>query len=150
MIKLLRRKPKKWLTLEDCESLYNAFKSTAVSRGLEPIPPFSTRYFDVLESILGSVEQTWNKKHLNPTVLDAASTYFNKFVRSQCFPNGNKRMGILFTHFFLIIHGIDFEFSSNELFNFAATIAGAAENGIKPEETLKWCRKIIRQFTKEK
>ena len=59
-------------------------------------------------------------------------------------------MGILFTHFFLIIHGIDFEFSSNELFNFAATIAGAAENGIKPEETLKWCRKIIRQFTKEK
>jgi death-on-curing family protein len=149
MINRLRRKPRKWLTLEDCENLYKAFDNASKSRGLEPLPPFSTRYHDVLESILGSVEQTWDKKYLNPTILDAASAYFNKFVRGQCFPNGNKRTGILFTHYFLIIHGIDFTFSSKELFNFAAIIATAAEDRTRPEETLKWCRKIIREFTKE-
>ncbi len=149
MINRLRRKPKTWLTQEECEGLFQAYRNSATQSGLVPFPPFESRYSNVLESILGSVEASWEKKHLNPTILDAASQYFNKFVRGQAFMNGNKRMGVLFTHYFLIKNGIDFDFRYGELFYFAAKIAKMAEAGIKAEETLEVCRKTIRDFTKE-
>ena len=147
MIKILRRKPKKWLTLEECENLFKAYKE--VYKG-EPLPPFSRRYPDKLESILGSVSASWDAKDLHPTILDAAAAYFNKFIRGQFIVNGNKRMGVLYTHYFLLSHNIDFTLTDNELFVFAGLVAEASEAGIKPTETLKWCRKVIRNFTKEK
>lgn len=149
MINRLRRKPKKWLTLEDCEGLFRAYRTRATVAGLAPFPPFESRYKNVLESILGSVEMSWENKLLNPTILDVASQYFNKFIRGQAFMNGNKRMGVLFTHYFLIKNEIDFTFKYGELFFFAAEIARLAEKGVKDETTLRLCRKIMIIYTKE-
>ena len=49
----------------------------------EPLPPFEKRFPGVLESILGSVQATYHKKYLNPTILDAASAYLNQFIRGH-------------------------------------------------------------------
>lgn len=64
--------------------------------------------------------------------------------------NGNKRTGVLFTHFFLLMHGIDYTLTYRELFNFTAFISRASERGIKEEQTLEWSKKVIERFTKEK
>lgn len=115
----------------------------------EPIPPFNTRYPDKLESILGSVKQTFGDEYLNPTVLDAASSYFNQFIRGHAFLNGNKRCGVLFTHVFILLNDVDFTLTSNEMYNFAIAIAKAGELGYSAEETKTLTMSIFRRYTKD-
>lgn len=115
----------------------------------EPIPPFNTRFPGKLEGILLSVQQTFDQRYLNPTVLDAAASYFNQLIRGHPFENGNKRMAVLFTHFFLFVHGIDFVLYFNEMYHFALLVAKAGELEISSEETKRWCKEIIKEFTKE-
>lgn len=59
-------------------------------------------------------------------------------------------MAVLFTHIFLLIHGIDFNLRYNELYHFAVFVARASEQGISSERTKEWCKMIIAEFTKER
>jgi death-on-curing family protein len=96
---------------------------------------------------LGSVKATYSGKYLNPTLLDASSAYFNQFVRGHAFHNGNKRMAILYTHIFLLSHGIDYTLTYGEMYHFAVLIAQAGEKGIKADKTKRICRSIIEKYT---
>lgn len=146
MIKNLLKRPKYWLTLEDCESIFRDFESLLAQE--EPIPPFSGRFEGKLEGILGSVSQTYDKIPLNKTVLDAASGYFNQLVRGHAFENGNKRCAVLFTHLFLLMNSVEFTLTSKEMYAFAVVVARAGERNIKPETTKQWCKEIIDEFSK--
>lgn len=147
MIEELSQIPTYWVTLEDCESLFNDFKSILDKE--EPIPPFSDRFPGKLESLLGSVQQTYSGNYLNNTVLDAASSYFNQLIRGHTFENGNKRLAVLYTQWFLIIHNIEFVLTPLEMYHFAVAVAKAAENQIKPEITKEWCKQIIQEYTQK-
>jgi len=132
MIKVLREQPKHWLTLEICESLFNTFcKDLSFN---EPIPLFQTRFSGKLEGTLYSVSQTFEGKHLKPTILDAASAYFFYFIKGHPFQNGNKRMGTLFTHYFLLSHGLTFSLSNEELFALAVGVALNEKDSITENE----------------
>ena len=87
---------------------------------------------------------------LNQTILDAAAAYFNQLIRGHPFRNGNKRMAVLFTHYFLLAHGVDFTLSYNELFYFAVTVAKAGEQRISSEKTRDWSKTVIERFSEEK
>lgn len=147
MIKNLLQKPRYWLTLEDCESLFQNFKELLAQR--EPIPPFNNRYEGKLEGIIGSVSQTFEGEPLNTSVLEAAASYFNQLVRGHPFENGNKRCAVLFTHFFLLRNRVDYTLTSEEMYAFAVIIAKAGERNIKAETTKEWCKEIIAKFTKD-
>lgn len=148
MIKKLYKTPKNWLTPDVCARLFKIFREKL--KFGEPIPPFETRFDGTLESILSSVRQSFNGQFLNKTVLDAAAAYFNQLIRGHPFKNGNKRMAVLFTHIFLLGHGVDYTLRFNEMYNFAIFIAGAGEKGIDSDTTKKWCRDVIEEFTEEK
>ena len=105
MIKPLNQTPKYWLTVDDCEILFKHFSQKITFD--EPLPPFNTRFPGKLESILGSVRQTYAAKHLNPTIVDAASAYFFQLITGHPFQNGNKRLAILFVHIFLLSHQLN-------------------------------------------
>lgn len=144
MIKALSLTPKYWLTRGDSSRIFADFrKKVAFS---EPIPPFDTRFEGRLEGILSSISQTYNHTPLNRTVLEASAAYFNQIIRGHPFRNGNKRMAVLFTHYFLLAHKIDFGLSFNELFHFAVRVARAGEEGISSNVTKRWCIKIIGRF----
>lgn len=143
MTKNLYKTPKNWLTLDVCEKLLEGFRNQLEKR--EPLPPFNTRY----KGILGSVEQTYDGKYLNSTVLEAAASYFNQFIRGHSFKNGNKRLGVLYTHIFLLMNGVDFTLTSEEMYSLAIAIAEAGEKRHKPEETKQVCIKIFEKFTKD-
>lgn len=113
----------------------------------EPIPEFETRFPGKLEGILESVRQSFAGKFLNPTILNSAAAYFNQIIRGHPFRNGNKRMGVLFTHYFLLSHGIDLTLHYNELFNFAVLLARAGEQGISQDMTKQWSLKVLIAFT---
>ena len=137
--------PKNWLTLVDSRILFETFRKRIGEE--EPIPEFETRFRGKLEGILESVRQSYSGEFLNPTVMEAAAAYFNQIIRGHPFRNGNKRMGVLFTHFFLLNHDIDLTLYYNELFNFAIMVARAGELGIPPDTTKQWCIKILKEFT---
>ena len=92
MTKNLLKTPRYWLTLEDCENLLLDFNDLLTQE--EPIPPFDSRYPGKLEGIIGSVSQKFSGKPLNNTVRDAATSYFNQFIRGHAFENGNKRCAV--------------------------------------------------------
>lgn len=145
MTKNLYKTPKNWLTLDVCKNIFEEFVNTISLE--EPIPPFDTRYPGKLEGILGSVSATFDDEYLNTTVLDAAAAYFNQFIRGHAFENGNKRLAVLFTHIFLLIHEVDYTLSDKEMYNFAIEIARAGEENIKAEDSKGICKAIIEKFT---
>ena len=61
--------------------------------------------------------------------------------------NGNKRMGVLFTHYFLIENGVEFTLTPDELFVFAAFVSKSGEQGFDMKSTQKLCERIICEFT---
>lgn len=145
MTKNLLKKPRYWLTLEDCENLFQDFKDLLSQE--EPLPQFNERFEGKLEGIIGSVSQTFDDKPLNLTVQEAAAAYFNQIIRGHAFENGNKRCAVLFTHFFLLMNGVTYTLTKNEMYAFAVAIAKAGEKGYKPEDTKIVCMKIFEDFT---
>jgi len=115
----------------------------------EPIPPFEERFPNKLEGILGSVEQTYNGKYLNDSVLDAGASYFNQLIRGHAFENGNKRCAVLFTHWFMMMNGVNFTLTQKEMYTFAVIIAKAGENQVNPHVTKEWCKAIMSDYTKD-
>ena len=92
---------------------------------------------------------TYAGSHLNGTILDAAAAYFNQLVRGHAFINGNKRLAVLFTHFFLLSNGVDYTLSYKEMYNFAVEIARAGEAQLSGDDTKVLCKKIIENFTED-
>jgi len=142
----LDQKPLFWLTTEESEVIFNKFKH--LIQFDEPIPGFETRFPGKLEGILDSIKQTFQEEPLNSTVLDAAAAYFNQIIRGHPFQNGNKRLAVLFTHVFLLLHGIDFILSDKDVYNWAVSVAVFSKD-LSSEQTKDICKLIIEKFTKE-
>jgi death-on-curing family protein len=144
MTKRLQKTPRIWLNLSTCERIFGIFREKWEYD--EPMPDFDTRFPGRLESIVESVRQTFGRKYLNPTVLDAAAAYFGQLVRGHAFENGNKRMGVLFTHIFLLANGVDLTLTAEDLYNLAVMLARVGEKRKGEEEIKEWCKGIFRQY----
>ena len=97
-------RPQVWLNIKICETIYKAYKEFGPQAGVGvPIPDFDTRYPNALESILGTVQ--YKSDRLAYDVKRTAVYYFVYFVKSQCFLDANKRLAVIFTDFFLKVHG---------------------------------------------
>lgn len=67
----------------------------------EPIPDFSTRLPNILESCLATPFQTFGGKHLYRNFLSRASMLFYLMIKNHPFENGNKRIAITTLFVFL-------------------------------------------------
>ncbi len=68
----------------------------------EPIPDFSTRFPDVLESCLIVPFQTFGRKNLYHGLVAKAAILFYLMIKNHPFRNGNKRIAV--TTLFLFLH----------------------------------------------
>lgn len=89
-----------YLTLAEVEFVAHEL-ARQMMEGDEPIPPFTSRYADRLESCLSTPQQTYDKRELYPTLLDKASILFYLMIKSHPFKNGNKRVAIMTLFYFL-------------------------------------------------
>lgn len=140
----VRKRPSIWLTVEICAHTFNLFSKKIDFN--EPIPPFEDRFPDKLEGILASTQQTFDKKLLNPTIVDAAAAYFNNMVRGHPFKNGNKRLAVLFTHTFVLLNGCDIYLSYRSMYDLALLVADYSEKGLSSDKTKLGCKKIFSKF----
>lgn len=89
----------------------------------EPIPDFSTRFPNILESCLATPFQSFSKKNLYPGLISKASVLFYLMIKNHPFQNGNKRNAMTTLFVFLYKNKKWIKVDSQELYNFTVWVA---------------------------
>jgi len=89
----------------------------------EPIPDFSTRFPNILESCLATPFQSFAGKSLYPTLISKAGMLFYLLIKNHPFQNGNKRIAITTLLVLLYQNKKWIKADPQEFFNFTVWIA---------------------------
>jgi death-on-curing family protein len=89
----------------------------------EPIPNFSTRPPNILESCLATPFQTFEGKFLYTSFISRASILFYFMVKNHPFENGNKRIAMTTLFTFLYANNKWLIVDTQELYNFTVWVA---------------------------
>jgi len=89
----------------------------------EPIPDFSTRFPNILESCILTPFQTFSGKDLYPSLVAKASVLFYLMIKNHPFQNGNKRIAMTTLLVFLFFNGKWIRVDTQELYNFTVWVA---------------------------
>ena len=108
----------------------------------EPIPDFSSRFPNILESCLATPFQSFSGKYLYPTFISKASALFYLMIKNHPFQNGNKRIAMTTLFVFLYKNKKWLEVDTQELYNFTVWVASSPPK-VK-DETVKAIEKFIK------
>jgi len=108
----------------------------------EPIPDFSTRLPNILESCLANPFQSFSRKSLYPSLISKGSILFYLMIKNHPFQNGNKRIAMTTLFVFLFKNKKWLRVDAQELYNFTVWIAQSPAKF--KEETLKSIEKFLR------
>jgi prophage maintenance system killer protein len=112
----------KLLSIEEVE--YIAFRLARETMSFnEPIPDFSTRFPNVLESCIFAPFHKFERKFLYKGLLEKAAILFYLMIKNHPFQNGNKRIAITTLFAFLYKNEKWLKVDSKELYNFAVWVA---------------------------
>ncbi len=133
----------KKLTVKEVE--YIAFKLAKELMSFnEPIPDFSTRFPNILESCLSSPFQTFANKSLYTTFIDKASILVYIMIKNHPFQNGNKRIAMTTLLVFLHKNKKWIKVDTQELYNFTMWVAQSPPRF--KEETVNAINKFLRTY----
>ena len=134
------------ITLVDVEYL-----SFRLAKGImsfnEPIPDFSTRFPNILESCLAIPFQRFTKKPLYKGLVPKAAILLYLMIKNHPFQNGNKRIAMTTLFVFLYLNKKWLKVDSQELYNFAMWVAQSPAK--LKNETVLAAEKFIRTYLVE-
>jgi len=131
----------KTITLKEVE--YIAFKLAKEMLSFdEPIPDFSTRFPNALESCLAVPFQSFSGRSLYPTLISKAAMLFYLLIKNHPFQNGNKRIAMTTLFVFLYRNGKWLQVDTQELYNFTVWVAQSPR--IVKDETVKAAEKFLK------
>lgn len=110
----------------------------------EPIPEFSTRFPNILESCLATPFQSFSGKSLYPDLISKASILFYLMVKNHPFKNGNKRIAMTTLFVFLYKNGKWIKVDTQELYNFTMWIAQSPPRA--KDETARATEKFLKSY----
>lgn len=108
----------------------------------EPIPDFTTRFPNILESCLATPFQSFSKISLYPSLVSKAAMLFYLMIKNHPFQNGNKRIAMTTLFVFLSRNKKWVKVDTQELYNFTVWIAQSPAQFM--EETVKAIEKFLR------
>ncbi|MDD5565350.1 MAG: type II toxin-antitoxin system death-on-curing family toxin [Candidatus Omnitrophica bacterium] len=112
------------LTVKEVE--YIAFKlAREILSFNEPIPDFSTRYPNILESCLAVPFQTFSGKPLYKGLIEKAALLLYLMIKNHPFQNGNKRIAITALFVLLYKNKKWIKIDTHELYNFTLWVASS-------------------------
>ena len=91
----------------------------------EPIPDFSTRFQNILESCLDTPFQKFGGKYLYKGLIKKAGVLFYLMIKNHPFKNGNKRIGMMSMLYLLHKNNKWIEADNQVLYNFAKWVAAS-------------------------
>jgi len=89
----------------------------------EPIPDFTTRFPNILESCLAVPFQTFGRKPFYQGIVGKAAILFYLMIKNHPFQNGNKRIAMTTLFVFLHKNKKWLKVDNKELYNFAVWVA---------------------------
>ncbi len=107
----------------------------------EPIPDFSSRFPNILESCLAAPFQSFGGKSLYPTLISKASILFYLMIKNHPFQNGNKRIAMTVLFVFLYKNNKWLKVDTQELYNFTVWVASSPR--IVKNQVVKAIEKFI-------
>ena len=133
----------KTITVKDVE--YIAFKlAHEMISYHEPIPDFSSRFPNILESCLATPFQSFAQKSLYPGFISKASILFYLMIKNHPFQNGNKRIAMTTLFVFLYKNRKWLKVDTQELYNFTVWIAQSPPKVKK--ETVQAIEKFLKIY----
>jgi death-on-curing family protein len=130
----------KTLTVKEVE--YIAFRLAKEMLAFnEPIPDFSTRFPNILESSLATPFQSFSGKSLYSGFMAKASILFYLMIKNHPFQNGNKRIAMTTLFVFLHKNNKWLKVDIQELYNFTIWVASSPRR-VK-DETVKAIEKFL-------
>lgn len=133
----------KLITVKEVE--YIAFKLAREMLSFdEPIPDFSSRFPNVLESCLATPFQSFSGKSLYPTFLSKTAILFYLLIKNHPFQNGNKRVAMTTLFVFLYRNKKWIKVDTQELYNFTVWVAQSPRT-VK-DETVKAIEKFLKAY----
>ncbi|EKD47962.1 MAG: hypothetical protein ACD_65C00196G0006 [uncultured bacterium] len=133
----------KKLTVKDVELIAHKL-AKKIMEWDEPIPDFSTRFPNILESCLAIPFQTFDKKSLYQGLLEKASILFYLMIKNHPFQNGNKRIAVTTLLVFLSMNGKWIKISNQELYNFAIWVAQSSPQF--KDEVIQAINKFLKKY----
>ncbi|MEK7162771.1 MAG: type II toxin-antitoxin system death-on-curing family toxin [Patescibacteria group bacterium] len=110
----------------------------------EPIPDFTSRFPNILESCLMTPFQTFGNKPLYKGFIEKTAVLFYLMIKNHPFKNGNKRIAITTLFYFLYENNKWIRVDQIELYNFAKWVAES--NSKLKNETVKAIEKFIKTY----
>lgn len=110
----------------------------------EPIPDFSTRFLNILESCLKTPFFSFGGKNAYKGITGKAATFFYLMVKNHPFQNGNKRIAMTTLLYFLYKNKKWLKVDNQELYNFAKWVAES--NPKLKSETILAIEKFIKTY----
>jgi len=89
----------------------------------EPIPDFSTRFPNVLESCVAVPFQRFNKKSLYRTDVQKAAILYYLMIKNHPFQNGNKRIALMTLLYYLYRNQKWLKVEAQSLYRFSLWVA---------------------------
>ena len=133
----------KTITVKEVE--YIAFKLAHEMMAYnEPIPDFSTRFPNILESCLAAPFQSFARKSLYSGFISKASMLFYLMIKNHPFQNGNKRIAMTTLFVFLYKNRKWLKVDTQELYNFTVWIAQSPPRVNK--ETVLAIEKFLKSY----
>lgn len=109
----------------------------------EPIPDFSTRFPNMLESCLATPFQTYGKL-LYRGLIEKAAILFYLMIKNHPFANGNKRIAVMTLLYFLHKNKKWLRASTKGLYTFAVQIAESAAD--QKDETVDAIQRFLKAY----
>ena len=113
----------------------------------EPIPDFSTRFPNILESCIMTPFQRFGGKDLYPSLIAKAGILFYLMIKNHPFQNGNKRIALTTLLIFLYKNGKWITVDTQELHNFTVWVA-QSPSSLKDEVVAAIAKFIKNHLTK--
>jgi death-on-curing family protein len=133
----------KLLSIEELE--YIAFRLAKETMSFnEPIPDFSTRFPNILESCIFAPFNKFGRKFLYKGLIGKAAILFYLMIKNHPFQNGNKRIAMTTLFVFFYKNEKWLRVDSKELYNFAVWVAES--NPKLREETVSAVMKFIKTY----
>ena len=110
----------------------------------EPIPDFTTRFPNILESCLAVPFQTFDRKHFYKGIVGKAAILFYLMIKNHPFQNGNKRIATTTLFYFLYKNRKWLRVDNKELYNFAVWVAES--NSRLKKETIQAIETFLRAY----
>lgn len=133
----------KTLTILEVEHL-SVRLAVALLSFSEPIPDFSTRFPNILESCLAAPFQTFGGKPLYPTLMDKAAVLFYFLIKNHPFMNGNKRIAMTSLFVFLYKNKKWLKVDTQTLYEFTVWVAQSPARF--KNETVGAIKKFLKTF----